>query len=129
MLVLSSTSLIMAMIIGIIAGIASGMFGIGGGVIIVPLLMMLLALPIKTATGTSLVAMLFPFGLLAVWVYYKEQIIGFPHLWLGVAIAAGMLLGAWGGAQIALRLPVFWLQRGFALLMIILAIRLWIKAG
>ena len=129
MLVLSLPIIALALLIGVIAGTASGLFGIGGGIIIVPMLMAWLALPIKTATGTSLVAMLFPFGLLAVWTYYKAEIITMPHLWLGCLIACGMLLGAGTGAQLAIRIPTFWLQRGFAVLMVFLAIRLWLKAA
>ncbi len=129
MLVISLPVMALGLLIGLIAGVASGLFGIGGGIIIVPMLMAWVALPIKTATGTSLVAMLFPFGLLAVWSYYKGQVIATPHLWLGCIIALGMLVGAGGGAQIALRLPALWLQRGFAVLMIFLAVRLWLKAS
>ena len=57
--------------IGLVAGVLSGLFGIGGGVLIVPALMYVAGMPIKTATGTSLGTLLLPVGLLGAWAYYQ----------------------------------------------------------
>ena len=62
-------------LLGIIAGIMSGMFGIGGGVIIVPILTAVFAFPLIEAGGTSLAALMMPVGIFAVISYYREKMI------------------------------------------------------
>ena len=57
--------------IGVVAGVAAGMFGIGGGLIIVPALVLLYGLSQHAAVGTSLGAILLPVGALGAWVYYR----------------------------------------------------------
>src|SRR5678815_2109628 len=59
-------------IIGVLAGILSGLFGIGGGVVIVPALIMIAGLAPIAATGTSLGALLLPVGALGAWEYYRR---------------------------------------------------------
>ena len=59
--------------IGLSAGALSGMFGVGGGVIIVPAFVYFLSMTQHEAQGTSLALMLLPIGILAVWNYYKED--------------------------------------------------------
>ena len=73
--------------IGVAAGVLSGLFGIGGGIIIVPLLILGLKMQPTTATGTSLMAMLLPVGALAVWEYHKN---GHVNVAGGLLIALGM---------------------------------------
>ena len=58
-------------VVGLVAGVASGMFGIGGGVIIVPVLTVLLGFQLKMAVGTSLAALLMPVSIFAVIAYYR----------------------------------------------------------
>ncbi|MFZ4827994.1 MAG: sulfite exporter TauE/SafE family protein [Phototrophicaceae bacterium] len=87
------------MAVGMLAGVASGMFGIGGGVIIVPALLLFGLAQFPTqATGTSLAALLPPVSAVAVWSYHRKQLI---HWQSAVLIALGLLVGAVGGAQIA----------------------------
>ena len=70
----SGSGLVIAtLVLGFVAGILSGMFGIGGGLVIVPALVIVFALPLKTATGTSLFALLWPVGLLGVIEYWKND--------------------------------------------------------
>ena len=57
--------------LGLAAGVLSGLFGIGGGLVIVPALVILFGFPVKTAVGTSLFVILLPTGLLGVWQYWK----------------------------------------------------------
>ncbi len=64
--------------IGLVAGVLSGLFGIGGGVVIVPALILLARMPTLTATGTSLGALLLPVGALGAWTYYKNSHSGRP---------------------------------------------------
>ena len=70
---MTGTSVIVAsLVLGLVAGVLSGMFGIGGGLVIVPALIILFGEPAKTATGTSLFALMWPVGLLGVLEYWKR---------------------------------------------------------
>ena len=110
--------------LGLFAGICSGLFGIGGGIIIVPSLMFFLRFNQATASGTSLVAMLLPVGLLGVWQYYAAGKIGMEHLRFGAWIALGMFVGAYFGGKLSVFLPVQWMQRLFSVLLVFAAYRL-----
>ncbi|NDF15177.1 sulfite exporter TauE/SafE family protein [bacterium] len=114
-------------LLGTLAGILSGLFGIGGGIVLVPSLVFFLKYEPQAAIGTSLTAMLLPVGALGVWQYYQTGKITFEHLRAGGLIALGLFIGAWLGARIAGSLPVATLQRGFAILLVIAAMRLWMR--
>ena len=113
------------LLIGLGAGLLSGLFGIGGGVVIVPALVFLAAMAQKTATGTSLGALLLPVGALGAWQYYKA---GALEPRAALLIAPGLLVGALIGAKIALQLPSRDLQRAFAVFLVVVAGRMWIAA-
>jgi uncharacterized protein len=108
--------------LGIFAGILSGFFGIGGGLVIVPALMMFWHMQQQAATGTSLGALLLPVGVLGAWQYYRS---GFVDVRAAAFIALGLLIGALLGAIVALELPTRVLQRAFAIFLIAAAARLW----
>ncbi len=112
--------------IGLAAGVLSGLFGIGGGLLIVPALVFLANFPTKLALGTSLGALLLPVGLLGAYTYYQA---GNVNPRASLLIAVGLFLGAWGGAKIAQELSAATLQRLFAVFIVLMAIRLWVKAG
>ncbi len=81
--------------VGLVAGIAGGMFGIGGGAIMVPALVLLLGLGQKLATGTSLGAQVLPVAILGALVYYKEGNLNIKYAALiAVGLLAGNVLGA-----------------------------------
>ncbi len=111
--------------IGVFAGVFSGMFGIGGGIIIVPALIYLFKMPQHTATGTSLVALLFPVGLLAVWEYYCIGKITTDNIKWGLLISIGLFIGAFLGAKLAVQLPETILRRSFSVLLVLMAIKMW----
>lgn len=117
-------TLLLLLVIGLGAGVLSGMFGIGGGVVIVPGLIYFLRLPATTATGTSLAALLLPVGALGAWQYYKAGSINVSYALL---IALGLLLGAGVGAKIALEVSSLTLQRMFAVFLVFVAVRLWFE--
>ncbi len=112
--------------IGIAAGMLSGMFGVGGGVIIVPALVLLFGMSQQTATGTSLMALLLPVGILGVIEYFRSGKISIDNVWFGLVIALGLFAGALFGAKIALGMSGEMLRRGFAIFLVLVAIRLWI---
>lgn len=84
--------------LGLAAGLLSGLFGIGGGLVIVPALVILFGFPPKVAVGTSLFCILFPTGLLGVWEYWKA---GNIRPAAGMWVALGLFIGAYFGALYA----------------------------
>lgn len=117
-----------AAIIGLIAGISSGLFGIGGGVIIVPLLIYLFNFQQQTATATSLVALLLPVGILGILNYYRAGFIQMNNIKLGLVIATVMFFGTYLGSKFAISLQSFTLTRMFSVFLMLVAIKLWITA-
>ncbi len=113
--------------IGIAAGLLSGMFGVGGGLIIVPAMVLLFGMTQQTANATSLIALLLPVGLLGVMEYYRSGKISMENIWFGLIIAAGLFFGAYFGAKIATQLPNDILRKAFAVFMGIVALYLWFK--
>ena len=113
------------LVLGGAAGILSGLFGIGGGAILVPALILILGFGIQRAAGISLAALLLPVGILGVWEYFRTGRLGRPDVVLALWLALGLFLGAWVGARLGQNLSGHVLRRGFALLLVALAIRLW----
>lgn len=106
--------------IGIIAGVLSGIFGIGGGIIIVPLLTLLLGFHQSKSVGTSLASMLLPVGILAVIKYAKNSDVDFK---IAAMIAVGIFIMAFVGARISLSIGETWVSRLFGILLILLGAR------
>lgn len=112
--------------IGLVAGVLSGLFGIGGGVVIVVALVALADFPIHRATGTSLAALLLPVGSFGAYIYWKR---GNVDIQAAALIAVGLAVGAWIGARFAQHLNPVALQRAFAIFLVVVAVRMWIEAG
>jgi uncharacterized protein len=112
--------------LGVVAGILAGLFGIGGGVIMVIGLVAVMKLPFPTATGTSLGAMLLPVGLLGAIEYYRR---GHVDVRASILLALGLTLGAWVGARLAVFAAPALVQRLFAVFLVIMAVRLWATAA
>ena len=110
---------------GLVAGVLSGIFGIGGGLIIVPALVFFAKMSQRTAVGTSLGALLLPVGALGVYTYWRG---GNVDMKAAAWIALGMLLGAYGGATVAKVVSESTLKRAFAVLLVIVAGRLWMTS-
>ncbi len=106
--------------VGLFAGVLAGMFGIGGGAVIVPALVGLLRFDQHLAVGTSLAALLFPVGLGSVLIYYNN---GDLRLEAALLVAVGLVIGAFGGAKIALGLPAKRVKQLYGAFLIILAWR------
>lgn len=89
------------LLIGLVAGIMSGLVGIGGGVIIVPSLMLLLGLNQKTAQGTTLLMFIIPFGILGLWNYYQNGYVNIrAALIMGISFMAGSFLGSYWAVRL-----------------------------
>jgi len=103
------------LLIGLIAGVMSGMFGIGGGVIIVPALIIFVGIPQTLANGTSLASLLLPVAIFAVLTYYRAKLIDIEA---SALIAFGLFTGVFGGAKIALNLPAKTLMQLYGLFLL-----------
>ncbi|MFQ3566302.1 MAG: sulfite exporter TauE/SafE family protein [Aggregatilineales bacterium] len=103
------------LILGIAAGVLSGMFGIGGGVVIVPLLVTLFGYELQAAVGTSLAALLMPVGIFAVLEYWRAGKLRLP---IAAIVAFGLIFGGLAGAELALSLPTATLQRLYGLFLL-----------
>jgi uncharacterized membrane protein YfcA len=107
------------LVLGVSAGILSGMFGIGGGLVIVPVLILLLGFDPKTAVGTSLFALLLPTGLLGALEYWRR---GEMKPLAGVLIAVGLFSGAYFGARLTASMSASTMKRAYAVFLIVVAI-------
>lgn len=115
------TTIIILIIIGIAAGMLSGMIGVGGGIIIVPALVYFLAFSQKQAQGTSLGILLLPVGILAVMHYYKQ---GHVDVKVVLIVSLAFIVGGFFGSKLALTLPEATLKKVFAIVMILIAIKM-----
>ena len=108
-------------LLGLVAGTFSGLIGIGGGLIVVPALVLLFKLPQHLAQGTTLAMMIPPIGLLAAWTYYKN---GQVDLKLAALLCAGFFLGGLLGAELANRLSDLTLRRIFGVAMFLASLKM-----
>jgi uncharacterized membrane protein YfcA len=110
--------------LGIAVGSVSGLIGLGGGVLLIPALTYFYGMSQKRAQGTSIATLLLPVGILAFWTYYRA---GHADLKLAILIALGFMVGGWFGGQYAQHLSDTALRRGFAVLLVALAIKLFMQ--
>ena len=115
------------LIIGLAAGVLSGLVGVGGGLIVVPALIFFLGYSQHQAQGTSLGLLLLPVGILAVINYYNK---GQVDIKVVAVMGIAFVLGGWLGSKLALRLPADTVKRIFAVFLFYSAFKLlkWDKA-
>lgn len=113
------------LVIGLGAGVLSGLFGIGGGIIIVPALLFFAKASPATATGTSLGALLLPVGALGAWEYWRN---GNLDVRASLFVALGLAAGVWFGARLNQFLSPVQAKRAFAVFLVLVAVRLWMTA-
>jgi hypothetical protein len=109
-------NLALLILIGFFAGLSTGVFGIGGGIIIVPGLVYLLGYPQHLAVGTSLAVLLPPVGLAAVLEYYRR---GNVEIRSALVLAAALILGSWLSASLGNRISASMLKTGFGCFLVI----------
>lgn len=107
--------------IGLVAGVLAGMFGIGGGLVIVPALLFFLRMNEVDAIGTSLAALIPPVGLLGAIQYCRT---GHANLKYALLVAVGLFLGSYFGARVILSLPPLAIRRMYAVFLVIVAVRM-----
>lgn len=119
---MSMSTLIILICIGLFAGMVSGMVGVGGGIIIVPMLVYALGLTQFSAQGTSIAAMLPPIGILAAYNYHKADVINWKF---ALIIALSFVIGGYLGSKLTLGfISESTLKKVFGGLMLIGAIKL-----
>jgi uncharacterized protein len=107
--------------LGLLAGLVSGLVGIGGGVIILPALVFLFGFSQKVAQGTTLALLVPPIGILAVATYYKH---GWVNIHAAGFIVVGFMIGSLFGAKYVAHLSNATLTRIFAIFLILIAIKM-----
>lgn len=118
---MSVNEIIILVIIGLTAGIVSGLLGVGGAIIMVPALVFFMGLTQHQAQGTSLAVLVFPVGLLAFWNYYKQ---GYVNFKIALIIMLAFVIGGYLGSSIAIRIPERPLKIVFGILIVILGLRM-----
>ena len=103
---------IVLLMIGLIAGVFSGLMGIGGAIIMIPALIYFLQMDQQSAQGTSIAIMLPPVGLLAAYNYYKAGALNIKY---AAIIAVAFFIGGYFGSRFATSLPQESLRKIFAL--------------
>jgi len=109
------------LILGLAAGVASGLLGIGGGILIVPCLVFIAGLSQHTAQGTTLALMVPPIGLLAAWTYYKH---GHVDIRIAALICLGFFFGGLIGAKFATAINATLLKRLFGAALLVTAVKM-----
>jgi len=107
-------------LIGIFGGVMSGLLGVGGGLIFVPLMTFFLGFTIHQAVGTSLLIII-PTSIIGVWVHASQN-----HVQVKTAllIAGFAILGAWLGAHFSGKIDPLLLKRIFAVFLVLIALKL-----
>ncbi len=117
-------TILIGILTGLVAGVLSGLFGIGGGIVIVPALILALGFSQHKAQGTSLAALLLPVGALGAYKYYQDKNVDINA---ALAISVGLFAGALAGANIASNLDPITMRKIFSVFLIAMAIYLWFK--
>jgi uncharacterized protein len=106
---------------GLVAGMLSGLIGLGGGIIILPVLIYILKMNQRLAQGTALAILLPPIGILAVWNYYKN---GYVDVKISALICAGFIAGAFFGSKWAMLIHPRYLKIGCGVIFVLLGLKM-----
>ena len=112
---------ILLILVGLAAGILSGLVAVGGGIIVVPALVLLLGFSQHEAQGTSLGLLLLPVGILAVMNYYNK---GYIDIKVVAIMSVAFVLGGWLGSKLSLSLPQDTVKKIFAIVLFYTAFRM-----
>lgn len=114
-------AIISYLILGICAGLISGLFGLGGGAVLVPSLVLFFGMTQHQAQGTTLAIMLPPVFFFAAWRYFHEGHVNVP---LAIYAAIGLLLGAMIGAHFAQGIPDANLKKAFGIFLMLVGLKM-----
>ena len=111
-------NLFLYIVLGVFIGIVSGLIGLGGGIIVIPLLVYAFGFSQHMAQGTSLMMMVPPIGILAAMAYYKQ---GYVNITAAGLLCVGFVLGGYIGAKFALGISEIILRKIFGVFLFIAA--------
>ena len=117
---MSITTIIGIILLGITAGFLSGLVGIGGGIVIVPLLVMIFGLSQHTAQGTTLAMLSLPVSFVGAYTYWKDGMVDWK---IALLLCAGFVVGGFFGSRIAVNFSPLIVKKVFGVLMILMAIK------
>lgn len=106
--------------VGLLTGVLSGLFGIGGGVVLVPALVLVLGIPQHAAQGISMVVII-PTALTAIWQFHKDKLVDYR---MAAYLGAGAVLGALVSANFVQNIPAAELKRLFGGFVILIGLRM-----
>lgn len=112
---------VLVSLLGLLAGVISGLFGVGGAIVIIPGLVLITRITQHTAHGTSLAALLLPVGILGTLEYYKRGQVNFAY---AAVIAVGLLIGAYFGARLSGSISDVMLRRAFGVFLLLVSAKL-----
>jgi uncharacterized protein len=113
--------IILLLLTGTLAGFVSGAMGVGGAIIIVPFLVFFLGLTQHEAQGTSLAVLLLPIGIFAVINYAKNGLVNYKF---AAVLVVSFVIGSYVGSILAIHIPDKIMQKAFALLLIIVGLKM-----
>jgi len=111
---------LMAGIIGLVSGVASGLFGVGGGIVMVPAMMFFMTMDIKRAVGTSL-AVIIPTALMSSFKHYQQGNLDWR---VALSLAPMAILGGYAGAWLTTQISSANLKRAFGGFLVLVGLRL-----
>lgn len=117
---MSTDNIILLLVVGLLAGVLSGMVGIGGGLVIVPALVFLFGFNQKMAQGTSLAMLSMPVALIGAYNYHKQ---GYADWKTALLLAASFVIGGYLGSKITLAMDMSVVKKIFAVFMMVIAIK------
>ena len=118
---MDTTTLVTLLLIGLIAGFASGMVGIGGGIIIIPALTYFLHMGQHQAQGVTIGLLLMPVGFLAAYNYYKSGHLNFNY---SLVMAVTFIAGAYLGSKTSLAIDPKWMKKIFGGVIFLISLKM-----
>lgn len=118
---MNATIIISLIVIGLIAGLLSGVMGVGGGVVMIPLMIILLSFNQHQAQGTSLAVLAVPVTFLAAYNYYNEGYVNWKY---AAVIAVFFVIGGFLGSKLAVNLSQGTLRKIFGAILLVISIKL-----
>jgi uncharacterized membrane protein YfcA len=116
--------ILLSLVLGVGTGVISGFVGIGGGIILIPALVLLFGLNQAQAQGTTIALLVLPIGFLAAWNYYSAGLVNFK---IAIFVAIGFFIGGFFGSKIAIVIPTQVLQKIFAGVLIAIGVYMFFK--
>jgi len=118
---MSLSTIVILVIIGLFTGMLAGMLGIGGGLVVIPALMLFMGFSQHEAQGTSLAMMLPPIGIVAAWNYYKA---GHVDIKFALILAVAFIIGSLFGSKLAIGMSENLLKKIFSVFLILVALKM-----